>query len=217
MSLPPRSPCKALTKPPNLSPSRDPTLSVHDHGRFRPGTPRDKRPSWPHQTPRQHGTPSSAPRRPARPIIKLQAKPRVGAALTTEQPTRPTAPYVYEEGLEMEEIRGATFTHKLFHTRSFAWLWAVVRVWLGWQWLTAGWGKLFNPAWMETGAALRGYFTNALGGTAINYDWYRAFLNFLLEGGHYTWFAKLVVIGEVLVGLGLILGAFTGIAAFFGA
>src|SRR5690606_1411631 len=125
MSLPPRSPCKALTKPPNLSPSRDPTLSVHDHGRFRPGTPRDKRPSWPHQTPRQHGTPSSAPRRPARPIIKLQAKPRVGAALTTEQPTRPTAPYVYEEGLEMAEIRGATFTHKLFHTRSFAWLWAV--------------------------------------------------------------------------------------------
>src|SRR5690606_20763229 len=96
--------------------------------RFPPGAPRDKRPSRPHQTPRQHGTPSSAPRRPARPIIKLQAKPRVGAALTTEQPTRPTAPYVYEEGLEMAEIRGATFTHKLFHTRSFAWLWAVVRV-----------------------------------------------------------------------------------------
>src|SRR5690606_17263515 len=71
--------------------------------RFRPGAPRDKRPSRPHQTPRQHGTPSSAPRRPARPIIKLQAKPRVGAALTTEQPTRPTAPYVYEEGLEMAE------------------------------------------------------------------------------------------------------------------
>ncbi len=33
----------------------------------------------------------------------------------------------------MTEIRGATWTHKLFHTRSFAWLWAVVRVWLGWQ------------------------------------------------------------------------------------
>lgn len=117
----------------------------------------------------------------------------------------------------MTEIRGASLTHKVFHTRSFAWLWAVVRVWLGWQWLTAGWGKLFNPAWMETGAALRGYFTNALSGTGINYDWYRAFLQFLLDGGHYTWFAKLVVIGEVLVGVGLILGAFTGIAAFFGA
>ncbi len=54
-------------------------------------------------------------------------------------------------------------------------------------------------------------------GTGITYDWYRTFLQFLLDGGHFTWFAKLVVIGEVLVGVGLILGAFTGIAAFFGA
>lgn len=117
----------------------------------------------------------------------------------------------------MTEIRGSTFTQKLFHSTSFAWLWAIVRVWLGWTWLTSGWGKLFNPAWMETGAALRGFLSNALSGTAIRYDWYRSFLQFLVDGGHYTWFAKFVVIGELLVGLGLILGAFTGIAAFFGA
>lgn len=122
----------------------------------------------------------------------------------------------------MKEIKGWDFVHKVFHTRSLAAIWAVVRVWLGWQWLSAGWGKLFNPAWMDGGAALRGYFMGAVampeGGAApITYDWYRTFLTALLDGGHYTWFAKLVVYGEVLVGLGLMLGAFTAIAAFFGA
>jgi len=64
---------------------------------------------------------------------------------------------------------------------------------------------------------LRGYLNNALSGTAIRYDWYRSFLQWLVDGGHYTWFAKLVVFGEILVGLGLILGGLTAIAAFFGA
>lgn len=46
--------------------------------------------------------------------------------------------------------------------------------------------------------------------------WYRAYIQALLDGGHYTWFAKLVVAGEVLVGVALILGAFVGVAAFAG-
>ncbi|HEY8491501.1 MAG TPA: DoxX family membrane protein, partial [Dehalococcoidia bacterium] len=51
----------------------------------------------------------------------------------------------------------------------------------------------------------------------IYYDWYRDFLQFMLDHEWYTWFAKLVAVGEVAVGIALILGAFTGIAAFFGA
>ena len=39
----------------------------------------------------------------------------------------------------------------------------------------------------------------------------------LLEGEHYTWFAELVVCGQILLGLALIIGAFVGVAAFFGA
>jgi thiosulfate dehydrogenase [quinone] large subunit len=39
----------------------------------------------------------------------------------------------------------------------------------------------------------------------------------LLDGGHHTWFGPLVAWGETLVGIALILGIFTGIAAFFGA
>ena len=54
-------------------------------------------------------------------------------------------------------------------------------------------------------------------GTPIAYDWYRGFLELLLQNEAHQPFAFLVAYGEVLVGIGLILGAFTGIAAFFGA
>lgn len=109
----------------------------------------------------------------------------------------------------------------LFGSVQWAWVWLAVRVWLGWQWFTAGWHKLWEPGWMQTGEALRGFWMRAVvipetGKPPITYDWYRAFLQGLLDGGHHTWFAKLIVYGEVLVGLGLLLGAFTGIAAFFG-
>ena len=50
----------------------------------------------------------------------------------------------------------------------------------------------------------------------IAYGWYRDFLEGLLAGGHYAWFAKLVVFAELAIGAALIIGAFTGIAAFFG-
>src|SRR4029453_4845628 len=43
------------------------------------------------------------------------------------------------------------------------------------------------------------------------------FIEAMLGAQAYTWFSDLVVYGELLVGVGLILGALTGIAAFFGA
>jgi thiosulfate dehydrogenase [quinone] large subunit len=50
----------------------------------------------------------------------------------------------------------------------------------------------------------------------IAYEWYRDFIGAMLNGGHYVWFAKLVVFAELLIGVALILGAFTGIVSFFG-
>jgi thiosulfate dehydrogenase [quinone] large subunit len=109
----------------------------------------------------------------------------------------------------------------LFSDTRMAGVWLVVRVLLGWSWLSSGWGKLQNPAWMESGVALKGFWERALGLTEgvpspIKFDWYGGFLNSLYEAGAYTWFAKLIVFGEILVGLGLIVGLFVGFAAFFG-
>ncbi|MGH2581280.1 MAG: hypothetical protein ACRDFQ_00095 [Anaerolineales bacterium] len=38
----------------------------------------------------------------------------------------------------------------------------------------------------------------------------------MLDTEAYTWFAKIVSYGELLIGVALVLGALTGIAAFFG-
>ena len=38
----------------------------------------------------------------------------------------------------------------------------------------------------------------------------------MLDSGAYTWFAKLVVFGELAIGIALVLGLFTGVAGFFG-
>lgn len=110
----------------------------------------------------------------------------------------------------------------LFSDTRLAPIWTVVRVLLGLAWLEAGWHKITEPGWMETGESLLGFWTRAVaipesGRPAISFDWYRGFLQSMIDAGAYTWFAKLIAIGEVMIGVGLIVGAFVGIAAFFGA
>jgi thiosulfate dehydrogenase [quinone] large subunit len=100
-------------------------------------------------------------------------------------------------------------------------LWMPIRFFVGQEWLSAGEHKVRDSAWMDGGSALQGYWTNAVripetGRAPITYNWFREFLQYMLDHEWYTWFAKLVAVGEVLVGLGLILGALVGIAAFFG-
>ncbi len=100
-------------------------------------------------------------------------------------------------------------------------IWLPIRVWLGWQWLEAGLHKFSSPAWMQTGLGLKGYWMGAVaipatGSAPIHYAWYRAFLQMLLNAQAYTWFAKLITIGEILVGVAMILGIFTWFAALMG-
>ena len=110
----------------------------------------------------------------------------------------------------------------LFDNTEIAWIWLIVRVYLGWQWLTAGWEKANNPAWTQSGLALKGFWASAVGAAPgskplIVFGWYRDFIQAMLAGGQYVWFAKLVTFGELAVGIALIVGAFVGWAAFFGA
>lgn len=110
----------------------------------------------------------------------------------------------------------------LFSNTAMAWVWLVVRVWVGYQWIDAALHKVANPAWVQTGAALKTYWERAVvipqqGRPPISFDWYRSFIQYLLDAQTYTWFGKLVAYGELLVGVALVVGAFVGIAAFFGA
>jgi len=121
------------------------------------------------------------------------------------------------------EIEGPAFARFLFNNSRAGLVWLPIRLFLGFEWLEAGWHKLTGTGWIDGGSALAGYWQGAVkipdapGRPPISYEWYRDFLNFLIAGHHETWFAPLVTFGELAVGLGLIFGVLTGVAAFFGA
>jgi thiosulfate dehydrogenase [quinone] large subunit len=106
-------------------------------------------------------------------------------------------------------------------TGPIAWVWLVLRLYVGYEWLTAGWEK-FTGGWVgaQTGTAIQGFFQGVLAQTTGAHpnvsSWYAFFIQNVAMA-HPALISYVVTYGEILVGLGLILGAFTGIAAFFGA
>jgi len=120
------------------------------------------------------------------------------------------------------EVEGPGFARYLFSNTRAGLFWLPIRVYLGIAWLEGGYHKLVGEGWLDGGSSLASYWERAVaipeqGRPPISYDWYRDFLNFLLAGNHETWFAYIIVFGEIAVGLGLIVGALTGVAAFSGA
>jgi thiosulfate dehydrogenase [quinone] large subunit len=98
----------------------------------------------------------------------------------------------------------------------------MLRMWLGWQWINAGLLKVQDADWMTgSGVGLMSFWQYALAskgaaGPTIVYDWYRAFLQLLVDSHANTWFAQLIALGELGVGAGLLLGALVPIAALGG-
>jgi thiosulfate dehydrogenase [quinone] large subunit len=123
--------------------------------------------------------------------------------------------------MQAVEIPEPNFSKFIFSDTRFAWFWLLVRLYVGWEWVSAGWEKLQNPAWVgpHAGGAVEGVLRGALAqasGLHPNVQpWYAGFIaSFALH--HVAAFSYLVSYGEFLVGVALILGIFTGIAAFFG-
>lgn len=121
------------------------------------------------------------------------------------------------------QVEGPAFTRYLFSNTQAGLFWLPIRLFLGFSWVEASWHKITGTGWLDGGAALAGYWKNAIavspetGKGPISFEWYRDFLTFLLNGHHQTWFAWVIAFGELAVGIALILGALVGVAAFFGA
>ena len=121
---------------------------------------------------------------------------------------------------QTKAVETPSFITLLFTDKRFAILWLPIRVWLGMQWVEASLHKLSEPAWMKTGLALKGFWTGAIqvpaeGRPPIAYAWYREFLQSMIDAQAYTWFAKVIAVGELVLGIALILGVFVGLTAFF--
>jgi thiosulfate dehydrogenase [quinone] large subunit len=109
----------------------------------------------------------------------------------------------------------------LFGDVRLSWIWLLLRLYIGYQWISAGWEKLHSPAWVgsSAGSAMAGFVKGALAETTGAHPsvqgWYAAFLQNVVLPNIKVW-SFAISIGEFLVGVALVLGLFTGIAAFFG-
>jgi thiosulfate dehydrogenase [quinone] large subunit len=114
-------------------------------------------------------------------------------------------------------------------------LWLPFRFALGIHWLQAGWHKTQEAGWaqsgpspkdpsvmLERGDSMKGFLMGAYmpneetGAVKAVFGWYANTLEYMVDHNWTSWFGPLVAWGEVLVGLGLLLGGLIGIAAFFG-
>lgn len=110
----------------------------------------------------------------------------------------------------------------IFNNNSTAWLWLAVRLYVGWEWLIAGWSKVQNPAWVgaDAGGPVTGFLNGALAKTAGDHPDVSGWYAWLIENialPNASAVSYLVAYGEVLVGAALILGIFVGWAALLGA
>lgn len=119
------------------------------------------------------------------------------------------------------QIEDPPIAQFLFADTRMAWFWLLVRLYAGYEWLMAGIGKFGNPAWTgsQAGAAIAGFATAALKKTTGAHPdvtgWYAGFLQTFVIPHAAAW-SWAITLGEIAVGLGLIVGLFTGFAAFFG-
>lgn len=94
-----------------------------------------------------------------------------------------------------------------------AWILTVLRVYIGYEWMTAGWGKLTGG--FNAGGFLQAAIEKSTGDHPAVQGWWAAFLEHVAMPG-VNIFNVMVPLGEFLVGVGLILGTFTTFAALMG-
>ena len=103
---------------------------------------------------------------------------------------------------------------KIFNNKYFVPIWTVLRVWLGYQWIVPAIEKLKDPTWVgsQSGVAITGFLKGALAKSTGEHPavqwWYARFVeNVAMPNANI--FTYLIPYGELLVGISLILGAFT--------
>jgi thiosulfate dehydrogenase (quinone) large subunit len=101
-----------------------------------------------------------------------------------------------------------------------SWIWLVIRLYLGYQWLNAGWHKVTGETPFSAAGMIKGAIAKAVpaspGAKPVVQGWWASFLEgFALP--NISLFNFMVQYGEILVGLALIVGFATLFAATMGA
>lgn len=100
----------------------------------------------------------------------------------------------------------------LRQSRIFTVLLTCLRIYIGFQWLQSGLGKILGPDAFTSSSLINGAINDS-----SHYPWFQSFLTFITDGGQSTAiFDFLMPWTQILIGLALMLGAFTLLAAFVG-
>ncbi|MBU3159731.1 DoxX family membrane protein [Clostridium frigoris] len=111
---------------------------------------------------------------------------------------------------------------KLLKNKYLSILWTALRIWLGYQWISAGLEKVTGGGWIGStaGTGITGFLKAALvKATGVHpavQSWYADFIKNIALPNAVT-FSYLVAFGELLVGISLILGALTVVGLIAGA
>ena len=103
---------------------------------------------------------------------------------------------------------------RVFRNKYLVSVWTILHVWLGYQWIVPAIEKFEDPTWVgsQAGVAITGFLKGSLTKATGNHPsvqwWYAGFVEnvALPNAGVLTY---IVPAGELLVGISLILGAFT--------
>jgi thiosulfate dehydrogenase [quinone] large subunit len=110
----------------------------------------------------------------------------------------------------VEALPGPQVLEALFHNVTWSWVWLILRLWLGVEWVLAGLSKIGNPAWTgsEAGAALIGFIHGLLDRTSDStstvQSWYTGFLEGTILPNAALW-SNLIAWAELLIGVILVL------------
>ena len=125
------------------------------------------------------------------------------------------------------QVADPPFAKFLFSDTRMAVVWLIVRIYVGYSWLDAGLHKILETGaktnYIYDGAGILAFWQRIAAIPAapakpmITYDWYRSYIQFMIDNHWEGVFGKVIAFGETAVGLGLIFGAFVGIAAVGGA
>ncbi|SHM99396.1 DoxX family protein [Gracilibacillus kekensis] len=105
------------------------------------------------------------------------------------------------------------FVNLLRNNKLIAGILTFIRVYIGYQWLVGGWGKITGG--FDAGGFIQGAIGKATGDHPAVQGWWAGFLEAVALPGADI-FTFVVMWGEFLVGIALILGVFTNFAALMG-
>src|ERR1700677_7343 len=81
------------------------------------------------------------------------------------------------------EIPEPKFSRFIFSDTRFAWVWLLLRLYVGYEWIMAGWGKVTRAGWVgaQAGTAIQGFLNGggaeSTGAHPAVSGWYAYFLS----------------------------------------